>query len=122
MAGTGWGVGVDNQNKPQQTSAEDEATPATPAAPLQARSPYRPLSRRKRQEQVVEPPSAVERPVTSSRFDASPTRISAALAKAGASPEMTVLAWGPDGTATSDHEDDVEVEIQIEIGESRPEA
>jgi hypothetical protein len=102
MAGTGWGVHVEKQNKPQQTS-EEEAPPAPPPAPLQARSPYRPLSRRKRQEQAVEAPPAVERPVASARFDASPTKISAALAKAGASPEETVLAWTADG-------DDVEIE------------
>lgn len=105
----GWGVDVDKQNKPQQTS-EGEPTPATPpVAPLQARSPYRPLSRRKRQEQVVEPPPAVERPQASSRFDASPTTISAALARSGASPEASVLAWG---------EVEAEVEVQVDETES----
>lgn len=94
---------MEKQNKPQQTSEED-APPAPPPAPLQARSPYRPLSRRKRQEQVVEAPPAVERPVSNSRFDASPTRISAALAKAGASPEDTALAWTTG--------DDIDVEIE----------
>jgi len=92
---------VDKQNKPQQTS-EEEATPEVPVAQLQARSPYRPLSRRKRQEQVVEPPPAVERPVASSRFDASPTRLSAALIKAGASPDETSLTWSPDTPDASD--------------------
>jgi hypothetical protein len=91
---------VEKQNKPQQTS-EEEAPPTPPPAPLQAplqaRSPYRPLSLRKRQEQVIEPPPAVERPVASARFDASPTKISAALAKAGAAPEETALAWSADG-------------------------
>jgi hypothetical protein len=62
-------------------------------APLQARSPYRPLSRRKRLEQVVEAPPAVERPVAADRFDASPIRIVAALAKKGAPPEESVLVW-----------------------------
>jgi hypothetical protein len=83
---------VDKKNKPQPTSGE-EVTPAPPPAPLQARSPYRPLSRRRRQDQVVEPPPAVERPSVSMTFDASPTRINAALAKAGASPEDPVLIW-----------------------------
>jgi hypothetical protein len=110
MSRHGWGVNVDKQNKPQQTS-EGEVTPEAPAGPLQARSPYRPLSRRKRQEQVVEPPPAVERPNTSLRFDASPTRISAALAKQGASSEESVLVWRA-GDAT------VEVEIEVEETET----
>ncbi|HYH49366.1 MAG TPA: hypothetical protein VEG38_07435 [Acidimicrobiia bacterium] len=93
---------MDKHNKPQQTS-EEEVTAPTPAPSLQARSPYRPLSRRRRQEQVAQPPSAVERPAVSMTFDASPTRISAALAKAGASPEETVLAWKAGrGEGTSD--------------------
>lgn len=83
---------MDKPNKPQQTS-EEEVTPEAPVAPLQARSPYRPLSRRKRQEKIVEPSPAVERPLAADRFDASPTRISAALAKKGASPEESVLVW-----------------------------
>ena len=83
---------MDKPNKRHQTS-EEEVTPEAPVAPLQARSPYRPLSRRKRQEQIVEPPPAVERPVATDRFDASPTRISAALAKKGVLPEEPVLVW-----------------------------
>jgi hypothetical protein len=94
---------VDKQNKPQQTS-DEEVIPAPPPAPLQARSPYRPLSRRKRHDQVVEPPPAVERPVTTSKFDASPTTISAALAKAGATTAEFVLVWSPEPRA------DLEVE------------
>ena len=108
---------MDKKNKPQPTS-DEEVTPAAPVGPLQARSPYRPLSRRKRQEQTVEPPPAVERPVTSSKFDASPTTLSAALAKAGTSAEETVLAWRPNTTAGSG-DDDIEVEVEIE--ESGPE-
>ena len=89
---------MEKHNKPQQTS-EEQLTPEVPSAPLQARSPYRPLSRRKRQEQVAGPPAAVERPITTMKFDASPTTISAALAKAGASPAEPVLVWAadPDG-------------------------
>ena len=83
---------MDKHKKLQQTS-EEEVTAAPPAPSLQARSPYRPLSRRRRQEQVVDPPPAVERPSVSTTFDASPTRINAALAKAGALPEQPVLVW-----------------------------
>lgn len=102
----GWGFDVDKPNKRHQTS-EEEVTPEAPVAPLQARSPYRPLSRRKRQEQVVEPPPAVERPVATDRFDASPARISAALAKKGVLPEEPVLVWtAGDGT--------LEVEVEGE--------
>lgn len=108
---------MDKQNKPQQTS-EGEVTPEAPAGPLQARSPYRPLSRRKRQEQVVEPPPAVERPNTSLRFDASPTRISAALAKTGTSQDEFVLVWsaGAEGDAAGS-----EADIEVEIEETEPE-
>lgn len=110
----GWGVDVDKPNKPnkpQQTS-EGEATPGTPpVAPLQARSPYRPLSRRKRLEQIVDPPAAVERPPASNRFDASPTTISAALAKNGASPEESLLTWGADRSVRSSGDDDLTVEV-----------
>ncbi len=101
---------MDKQNKPQQTS-EEEVTPEAPAGPLHARSPYRPLSRRKRQEQVVEPPPAVERPSVTLRFDASPTRISAVLAKAGTSQDETILVW-----RTS-----AEVEVEVETEETEPE-
>lgn len=84
---------MDKQNKPQ-TSDEEAAQPA--AAPtLSARSPYRPLSRRRRQDQPVEPEAQVERPHTTMRFDASPTTLAAALAKTGASPDEVIrLAWG----------------------------
>jgi hypothetical protein len=92
MSREGLGSHVDKPNKPQQTS-EEEVVPEAPVAPLQARSPYRPLSRRKRQEQIVEPPPAVERPVATDRFDASPTKISAALAKKGVLPEESVIVW-----------------------------
>jgi hypothetical protein len=107
MSRPGWECDVDKQNKPQQTS-EEEATPEAAPAPLQARSPYRPLSRRKRQEQVVQPPPAVERPVAAQRFDVSPTRLSAALAKKGAPPEEFILVWRAG--------DEVEV-LEIEVEE-----
>jgi len=88
---------VDKPNKPQ-TSDEEAAQPA--AVPtLPARSPFRPRSRRWRQEQVVESDSQVERPTTTTRFDASPTTIAAALAKTGAAPdEVTSLSWKSEGT------------------------
>ena len=105
---------MDKPNKRQQTS-EDEVTPDVPVAPLHARSPYRPLSRRKRQEQAVQPVPAVERPVAADRFDASPTRISAALAKKGALPEESVLVWrAGDGI--------IEVEVEVEVEEPGIEA
>ena len=114
---------MDKQNKPQPTS-EGEVTPEAPAGPLHARSPYRPLSRRKRQEQVVEPPPAVERPNVSLRFDASPTRISAALAKAGTSQDEAILAWrAAVARATADSGADIEVEVAVEVDvvETEPE-
>jgi hypothetical protein len=92
-----WGEVVDTPNKPQ-TSDEEEvpALPVTAPSPaLPARSPFRPLSRRRRQAQVHEPPAAVERPGTNTVFDASPTTIAAALAKAGAPSEETSLVWRP---------------------------
>ena len=102
---------MDKPNKRQPIS-EEEVTPEAPVAPLQARSPYRPLSRRKRQEQMVEPPPAVERPVATDRFGASPTRINAALAKKGALPEESVLVWrAGDGII------EVEVEVEVEVEE-----
>ena len=106
---------MDKQNKQQQTS-EEEVTPAAPPAVLQARSPYRPLSRRRRQEQVPETPPAVERPSVSMTFDASPTKLSAALAKAGASREESVLVWKgarPEGApaAAAGSESDADIEI-----------
>jgi hypothetical protein len=86
---------VDTPKKPQ-TSEEEEA-PAPPAVepspPLPARSPFRPLSLRRRQARLPEPPPAVERPSTSLVFDASPTTLAAALAKAGAAPDEASLAW-----------------------------
>jgi hypothetical protein len=83
---------VDKPNKPQ--TSDEEAAQAPPAPTLPARSPYRPLSRRRRQEQLVEPEAQVERPVTTTKFDASPTTIAAALAKTGTSPdEVTRLSW-----------------------------
>jgi hypothetical protein len=83
---------VDKPNKPQTSDEEAAQPPAAPALP--ARSPYRVRSRRWRQEQLAEPEPQVERPTSKTRFDASPTTIAAALAKAGASSDE-VLSWGP---------------------------
>jgi hypothetical protein len=100
---------VDTPKKPQVS--EDEEAPAPPvpdpSPPLQARSPFRPLSRRRRQAQPAESPSAVERPSTSLVFDASPTTVAAALAKAGMSPAEPSLAW----RAGQDPDPDVTVEV-----------
>jgi hypothetical protein len=99
---------VDTPKKPQISDEEEIPAPPTPAPSpsLPAGSPFRPLSRRRRQAQVPEPPSAVERPSTSLVFDASPTTVAAALAKAGASPDEPSLAW----RAGEDSGVDVEVE------------
>ena len=102
---------MDKQNKPQQTS-EGEVTPEAPAGPLQARSPYRPLSRRKRQDQVADPPNV------DLRFDASPPRISAALAKTGTPQDEAVLVWR--GAAAGDAAGS-EADIEVEIEETEPE-
>jgi len=88
---------VDTPNKPQTSDEEELPAPPVPApspAPP-ARSPFRPLSRRRRQAQLPEPPAAVERPSTSTVFDASPTTIAAALAKAGAPSDESPLVWRP---------------------------
>jgi hypothetical protein len=108
-----WGEVVDTPNKPQ--TSDEEGVPAPPVtAPspaLPARSPFRPLSRRRRQAQLPEPPAAVERPGTNMVFDASPTTIAAALAKAGAPSDESALAWRPG----DDSDVDVVVEVVIEI-------
>ena len=75
-------------NRPQ-TSDEEGAQPP----PLLARSPYRPLSRRRRQAMPAEPRPAVERPAASSVFNASPETIAAALAKGTAAPDGAALTW-----------------------------
>jgi len=109
---------VDTPKKPQ--TSEEEESPALPAADpspaLPARSPFRPLSLRRRQAQLPEPPAAVERPSTSLVFDASPTRLAAALAKAGASPDEASLAWRP----RTGSDLDVEVESDAETDSASP--
>ena len=85
---------MDTPKKPQASEEEEPPVPPVPAPSprLSARSPFRPLSLRRRQAQAPEPPAAVERPSTSLVFDASPTTLSGALAKAGA-PAESSLAW-----------------------------
>lgn len=83
-----------DRNKPQKTSDEE----GTPPPALLARTPFRPLSRRRRQEQLPEPEPAVERPAASSRFSASPNTIGAALARNGFVP----LVWGEPGDEPAD--------------------
>jgi hypothetical protein len=106
---------VDTPNKPQTSDGEDIPVPPVPAPSpaLPARSPFQPLSRRRRQAQRPEPPSAVERPSTSLIFDASPTTIAAALAKAGASPTEPSLAWRPS------RDSDVGVDVEAEVDQDR---
>ena len=104
---------MDTPNKPQTSDGEEIPAPPvpTPSPALPARSPFLPLSRRRRQTQQPEPPSAVERPTTSLVFDASPTTIAAALAKAGASPAEPSLAWRPG------RDSDVAVDVEVEVAE-----
>ena len=99
---------MDTPKKPQTSDEEEVSAPPVPAPSpsLQARSPFRPLSRRQRQTQLPEPPSAVERPSTSLVFDASPTTVSAALAKAGASPDEPSLEWRASQDSDVDFEDE----------------
>jgi hypothetical protein len=103
-------VVVDTPKKPQTSDEEEVSAPPMPdpSPTLQARSPFRPLSLRRRQGQVPEPPPAVERPSTSLVFDASPTTVAAALAKVGVSPDEPTLAW----RAGQDADVDVDVEIE----------
>ena len=109
---------MDTPKKPQTSDEEEVTAPPVPAPSpsLQARSPFRPLSGRRRQAQVTEPPPAVERPSTSLVFDASPTTVAAALAKAGASPDEPSLAW----RSSQDSDVDVEVEEDGEAGSDSP--
>lgn len=104
---------VDTPKKPQASDEEEVPAPpaTTPSPALPARSPFRPLSRRRRQAQLPEPPAAVERPSTNVVFDASPTTIAAALARAGTPSDESPLAWRP-----GDHSD-VDVEVELEIDE-----
>jgi hypothetical protein len=102
---------VDTPKKPQRSDEQEVSDIPVPAVPaLPARSPFRPLSLRRRQAQVPEPPAAVERPSTSLVFDASPTTVAAALAKAGVSPDEQSLAWRssrePDGDGDRDEDGD----------------
>ena len=86
---------MDTPKKPQVSEEGEAPAPPVPdlSPRLPARSPFRPLSRRRRQAQAPEPPAAVERPSTSLIFDASPTTVSAALATTGTSPAEPSLAW-----------------------------
>jgi hypothetical protein len=108
---------VDTPKKPQQASEEEEvlAPPVPAPSPrLPARSPFRPLSLRRRQAQAPDPPAAVERPNTSLVFDASPATLSGALAKAGALPAESSLTWT--GRQISDPELVVEVDADEDDG------
>ena len=87
---------MDTPKKPQASDEEAAPPPAPPAPPPSARSPFLPLSRRRREQQLARPVPAVERPDTSLVFDASPTTIAAALAKAGDGTPFgpSRLTWG----------------------------
>lgn len=95
---------MDTPKKPQTSDEQEVPAPPGPAPSpaLPARSPFRPLSLRRRQAQLPEPPPVVERPGTNMVFDASPTTIAAALAKAGAPSEEAALAWRPSGDSDGD--------------------
>lgn len=75
-------------NKPQTSDEEGSQLP-----PLVARSPYRPLSLRRRQAMPAAPQPAVKRPKADAVFTVSPNTVAAALANRGASSE-TALVWG----------------------------
>ena len=109
---------MDTPKKPQTSDEEEVPAPPVPAPSpsLQARSPFRPLSLRRRQAQVAEPPPAVERPSTSLVFDASPTTVSAALSKAGTSPDEPSLEW----RASQDSDVDLEDEEDDVAGNDSP--
>ena len=114
-----WGEVVDTPKK-RQASNEDEvpAPPApAPSPALPARSPFRPVSRRRRQAQLPDPPAVIERPGTNRIFDASPTTIAATLAKAGAPSAESSLAWRPGDDSHVELDVDVEVDVEIELGE-----
>ena len=108
---------MDTPKKPQTSDEEEVPAPPAPvpSPALPARSPFRPVSRRRRQAQLPEPPSADERPGTNMIFDASPTTIAAALAKAGAPSAESSLAWRPG----DDSNVEVDVDVEIELGEAR---
>ncbi|HEX6382592.1 MAG TPA: hypothetical protein VF180_15215 [Acidimicrobiia bacterium] len=113
-----WGEVVDTPKKPQRSDEEEVPAPPAPAPSpaLPARSPFRPVSRRRRQAQLPDPPAVVERPETNMIFDASPTTIAAALAKAGAPSAESSLAWRPGDD--SHVEVDVDFDVEIELGEN----
>ena len=116
-----WGEVVE-PNKPQ-TSDEEEvpAPPVTAPSPaLPARNPFRPLSRRRRQAQLPEAPAAVERPSTNMVFDASPTTVAAALAKAGAPSDESSLAWRPGDDSAVDIDVEIEIDEDGETGTASP--
>ena len=105
---------METPKKPQASEKEEEALAPPvpdPSPSLQARNPFRPLSRRRRQAHVAEPPPAVERPSTSLVFDASPTTVAAALAKTGAAPTESSLAW------RGDQDSDPEVAPEVDAPE-----
>lgn len=113
-----WEEVVETPKKPQTSDEEEVSAPPVPAPSpsLQARSPFRPLSLRRRQVQVTDPPPAVERPATSLVFDASPTTVAAALAKAGAPPDEPSLEW----RASQDSDVDLEDEEDGGAGNASP--
>ena len=97
---------MDTPNKPQTSDEEDVPAPPAPGPSpvLPARSPFRPVSRRRRQAQLPEPPAAVERPTTNTVFGASPTTVAAALAKAGTQSDESSLVWRPGADSEIDED------------------
>ena len=114
---------MDKPKKPQ-TSDEEPAAPAAPPPPaMPTRSPFRPLSHRRRQQQVPGPASAVERPNTSLVFDASPTTIAAAVTKTGGLPagQAARLAWGQ-GSNAATAPPRAEGDADLEVDPTTPDA
>ena len=109
---------METPKKPQISDEEEVPAPPVPAPSpsLPGRNPFRPMSLRRRQAQVAEPATAVERPSTSLVFEASPTTVAAALAKAGASHDEASLAWRSSQGADAD----VDVEEDGDLGSVSP--
>lgn len=107
---------MDKPKKPQTSGEEEVPAPPAPIPPpaLAPGSPFRPLSHRRRQAKPPEPPAAVERPSANTVFDASPTTIAAALARAGAVSDEPSLAWRP-GVRSGD-DSDAEIHLDEDPG------
>lgn len=108
---------MDKPKKPQTSDEEDVPAPPAPILPpaLPAGSPFRPVSHRRRQAKLPEAPAAVERPSTNIVFEASPTTIASALAKAGPASDESSPVFRFGGWLRVDSE--VEIHLHDDDGE-----